>query len=282
MGMISVVTSIAKQTEKIGVDFPDDFTVDGLRYCGKCRTQKQCRIEIGGNRMVVRCLCTCENREIEKKKEILAREEARMKIDALRMGGISDKGLRNCRFENATNSALIEKCLRYAEHWETAMEENVGMLFWGGTGGGKTYAAACIANALIDRGVPALITSFPRILAAGFDEREELLKKIKKFPLLVLDDLGAERETEAALETVYAVIDERYKSGKPLIVTTNLPLKEIQEPKDMTHKRIYDRILEMCTPVFAPKSEYRKNGASRKMEIAKFILRGEKDGVDDN
>ena len=51
-------------------------------------------------------------------------------------------------------------------------------------------------------------------------------------PLLILDDFGMERGTEYGLEQVYSVIDSRYRSGKPLIATTNLTLEELQHPQD--------------------------------------------------
>lgn len=270
--MLGYIDALAKRSAAVREE--GDYERNGLLYCGKCNTPKECRIDLGGALRIVGCACDCKNKLYEEKRERDRQEEERLKIDSLRLTGIADKGLRNCRFENADSSALIEKCKRYAERWDDVRSENMGMLLWGDTGGGKTYAAACVANAVIDKGHPAMITSFPRILAAGFDEREELLQKIRKFSLLVLDDLGAERETEAALETVYAVIDERYKSGKPLIVTTNLHLKEIQEPKDVAHRRIYDRVLEMCTPVLVQKAAYRTSKASHKMRMAKEIFGG--------
>ena len=49
--------------------------------------------------------------------------------------------------------------------------------------------------------------------------------------------------TEYGLEQVYNVIDSRYRSGKPLIVTTNLTLDSLQNPLDTAHARIYDRLI---------------------------------------
>ena len=69
-----------------------------------------------------------------------------------------------------------------------------------------------------------------------------------QLPLLIIDDFGMERGTEYGLEQVYNVIDSRYRSRKPLIVTTNLTLEELQHPEDTAHARIYDRLLEMCSP----------------------------------
>lgn len=45
------------------------------------------------------------------------------------------------------------------------------------------------------------------------------------------------------------MIDSRYRSGRPLIVTTNLTLEDLQHPEDTAHARIYDRLIEMCSPV---------------------------------
>jgi len=58
-----------------------------------------------------------------------------------------------------------------------------------------------------------------------------------------------ERDTPYVLETVCLIIDERYKSGKPFIITTNLSLQELQNPADLEHGRIYDRIMERYTLV---------------------------------
>ncbi len=47
-----------------------------------------------------------------------------------------------------------------------------------------------------------------------------------------------ERGTEYGLEQVFNVIDSRYRSGKPLIVTTNLTLDDLHNPEDTAHSRI--------------------------------------------
>ena len=94
------------------------------------------------------------------------------------------------------------------------------------------------------------MTNFALILndlAASYKDRNEYISRLCSFPLLILDDFGMERGTEYGLEQVYNVIDSRYRSGKPLIVTTNLTLEELQNPEDTAHARIYDRLTEMCT-----------------------------------
>jgi DNA replication protein DnaC len=48
---------------------------------------------------------------------------------------------------------------------------------------------------------------------------------------------------------MFHVIDSRYRSKKPMIVTTNLTLDELKHPADVAHARIYDRVLERCVPL---------------------------------
>jgi DNA replication protein DnaC len=70
------------------------------------------------------------------------------------------------------------------------------------------------------------------------------------------------------------VIDSRYRSGKPLIVTTNLTLEELQHPQDTAHARIYDRLLKMCAPVRFTGENFRKATAQEKMERLKKLMNG--------
>ena len=78
--------------------------------------------------------------------------------------------------------------------------------------------------------------------------------------------------SEYALEQVYNVVYSRYLSRLPLIITTNLPLAELQAPGDLAHARIYDRVLERCTPVCFSGKNYRKdNAAANKTEAARLL-----------
>ena len=269
--MDAIVDSLARKSAARRE--PGDYTQDGLLYCGHCGTQKQCRISLGAGVRIVGCQCACQIRRFEAERQAERDREMRLRIEHLRASGIRDRNLADCRFETATETEELTKCRRYVERWEEMYAQNNGLLLWGNTGNGKTYAAACIANALIARGIPALITSFPRILNAGWDKRE-IAEQMHQYPLLVIDDLGAERESDYALETVYMVIDERYKARKPLIVTTNLTLEEICKPTSMDYQRIYDRILEMCVPVVFQGGSIRRKAANEKLRRAREALDG--------
>ena len=271
MNVDALIDSIAKKAEPVR-DLVD-YEKDGLLYCGHCNTPKQCRIPIGGGVRLVGCQCACAAREYEAEKKARADREKRLRIETLRADGIRDKSLTACRFDTATMSDEIVKCKRYADAWDDMRRENSGLLLWGNTGNGKTFAAACIANELIDRGIPAMITSFPRILNAGYD-KQEIIEQVHYYPLMVIDDLGAERSSEHTMETVYTVIDERYKSKKPLIVTTNLTLDELCKPKNMDYQRIYDRVIEMCTPLVFKGDNLRRDKANKRLRYVKSVLEG--------
>ena len=237
-------------------------TEDKLLYCGKCRTGKECRVEISGETFTVPCLCKCGEDEWIRKEKNWQEEQRRIRIENLRVSGISDDSLRDVRFEDSDGCENIQKCHAFVDHWDEIKEQNTGLLMSGPVGTGKTYAAACIANALIDRGVPVLMTNFPAILSTSKFEMNELVRKAMEYDLIIVDDLGVERDTEYSSETVYQFIDACYRRKKPMIVTTNLSLKDLRVQEGLRYKRIYDRVLQMCVPMLF-------TGESRRVEIRK-------------
>ena len=274
LNLDGVVSAAAKANPRV----PGDFMQDGLLYCGKCKTPKQCRVTVCGEEHTVPCMCDCREQAAAAEKEADEARQKALRVASLRTSGLMDVSLRPMRFDtdDLRASGYTDKGRRYIANWGTVERDNVGMLLWGNTGTGKTFLAACIANALIDQGVSVMMTSFPRILAAvqGLrpDERAGYLDDLNRYRLLVIDDLGAERQSEYALEIVYNVIDGRYKAQKPLIVTTNTPLIEMQKAPNMDYQRIYDRVLAMCVPIKIDGESRRKGIAAEKMKAVKEIF----------
>lgn len=273
MDFDKIIDALAKRAEaSIGTSI-EDYVKDGLLYCGNCNTKKQVKISVGGNERIVFCLCECE-RQKQNQEEQEEKERRRLiDIKILKTQGISDKSIRDYSFSNADETPNIQKCKKYVEKWKDMYLNNNGLLFWGKPGCGKTYAAGCIANALIENRIPVLVTSFPRILNAGYDKLE-VLKSMRDYDLVIIDDLGVERTSEYALETVYMIIDERYKANKPMIITTNLKYQDIQNPKNIEFARIYDRILGVCVPVLFGEESRRVKQGEDKMKFAKEIFGG--------
>ena len=278
--MLTSLGDIVKQSLESVIDVPAEENAgagdfrdeDGMLCCGVCRKPKEARIELFGIMRTVPCACACRMAEWDRREEEFKERQRQITIRQLRVNGIQDEGLWNRRFEGAEMTPQLERCKYYADHFKEFKAENIGMIFCGPVGNGKTFAAACIANALIDRGIPVLVTSFPRILNSGY-EKNDLVREAQAFDLVIIDDLGTERQSEYALETVYYFLDERYKSGKPIIITTNLGKSDLENPKNMDYKRIYDRVLEMCLVMTFPQKDRRREMAEEKSRRAKELMK---------
>lgn len=191
--------------------------------------------------------------------------------------GLQDRHLYNYTFANDNGqNPLMEKARAYVDGWDKAYTSNTGLLLFGDVGTGKSFFAGCIANALLDRDVSVMMTNFPTILSrlTGMfpEERIDYIDSIGRYDLLILDDLGVERNTSYAMEQMFQVVDRRYRSCKPLIVTTNLSLEQMKNAPDVEHSRIYGRILEYCAPILFSGKDMRKNNADTTKTTAREIL----------
>lgn len=211
-------------------------------------------------------------------------EQAEFRIELRDMwakdGIACPNGLRHTfREDDRARPEVSDLCLRYVEHWDQALEHGLGMLFYGSVGTGKSFYASAIAAALQDRSVKVAVTNLPRMLNVlqGARARNEVLDRLSCYKLLVLDDLGVERESAWAAEQCYAVLDARYQSGLPLIVTTNLTMEDLERPESMQHRRIYDRVLEMCgdIPVKLTGQSRRTARRKEKQTLARALLLGQ-------
>lgn len=265
--MDKLIEKLAKTERSAG-----DYTgPDGLLYCGKCRTPKQKLQSFpaeGGSikEIAVRIPCRCQREAAE-----AARAQDELAQFKLHMASLWDDGIscpNGLRYHFAEDDRQQPKvsaaCRRYTERWEEMRTENIGILFFGSIGTGKTFFASCIGNGLLAKLVPVAVTNFPRLLnlLQGSQEKQKLLDRLSVYKLLIIDDLGVERDSSFAAEQVFNVIDARASSKLPLIVTTNLTLEELEHPASMQYARIYDRILELC-PV-----RFKMTGASRRVENA--------------
>jgi len=205
----------------------------------------------------------------------------RQRLQERRREAFGEAGaLQDYRFDNDNGSVRqLEQARRYVEHWKQMQEQNLGLLFWGKPGTGKTFAAGCIANALLETEgmhVPTVkMTTFGTILnklpGMTAQDKEWYLRSFLSCDLLILDDFGTERQTDYAREQIFHIIDGRYLSCRPLIVTTNLSLQELKHPKDLAQARICDRILELCVPVCFDGESLRQDRAKERMRLYKEI-----------
>lgn len=240
-----------------------DYVEDGLLYCGKCHTPKQCRVELFGQIRTPMCLCKCEQDKRDAEEAERKREEFAKHIKSLKKMGFPDVEMSRWTFDrdDRSNEKISTVAENYVDNFLEMKRRGKGLLFYGSVGTGKTFISACIANALIDRGHPCLVTNFARLcntISGMYEGKQQYIDGLDKFHLLVIDDLASERDTEYMGEIVQNIIDARYRAGLPLIITTNLTSDELKHPAEMRKQRIYSRLFEMCIPVEVKGKDRRK------------------------
>lgn len=223
---------------------------DGLLHCCACHRATQVVVEFLGITKTVRCVCDCIVKELQAEEERKRREE----FDRKRRLCFEQTNMAEWTFshDDRKNEKLSDAMRNYTDKFPEFMRMGKGLLLFGTVGTGKTYYAACIANSLIDKGYSVLMTNFARLtnkIQGMYEGKQEYIDSLNDFDLLIIDDLGAERKSEYMQEMVFNIIDSRYRSGLPMIITTNLTADEIKKPQEVSFKRIYDRILERCIPI---------------------------------
>ena len=117
-------------------------------------------------------------------------------------------------------------------------KQNENLLITGSCGSGKTHIAIAMLREMIRGGKRNLMfRSVPELmleLRNSFDDmsdmnEEEIIGEHTMYHCLVLDDLGAEKFSEYAVQCLYLIIDRRLNLGKRTIITTNLSVEEINE-----------------------------------------------------
>lgn len=126
-----------------------------------------------------------------------------------------------------------------------------GTYLWGLPGRGKTYAAAAAVRMAVMAGWDARLVTAKALLdavKAEWDGGEKgTIHRAERYRLLALDDLGVERPTEWAMETITGLIDARVASGLPTIVTSNFSLGELRDRwGGMPGMRIASRLGGAC------------------------------------
>lgn len=246
---------------------------DGFLHCAVCNDKVQTDVDVFGTTRRVRCICRCRTAEREAEKEKERQQENQRK----RMVCFSETNMIDWTFENddRKNPKISDAMIRYADNFPQFLKEGKGLLLHGSVGTGKTYLAACIANRLIDNGYSALMTNFARItnkIQGMYDGKQEYIDSLNRYSLLVIDDLGAERKSEYMQETVFNIIDSRYRAGLPFIITTNLTTDELTKSQDVGYSRIYDRIIERCFPVSVSGQSRRRASVKETYSATKDIL----------
>ncbi|HEU0024402.1 MAG TPA: ATP-binding protein [Thermoleophilaceae bacterium] len=126
---------------------------------------------------------------------------------------------------------LVRHVRRFLTEIEPNLDSGSGLWFHGTVGTGKTTLALLVAKAARDAGRSVAIYSVPLLFAElrdtfGDDSEDShlaLFRRLSEVDLLVLDDLGAERQTEWVLEQLFSLVNERWQDERSIVVTSNVP-----------------------------------------------------------
>lgn len=149
----------------------------------------------------------------------------------------------------AENANAFEVIKEYASNVVENLNQGLGLIIKGPVGTGKTTAAiAIMKEAIKHKKSPyfiSMISLLDKLMSfRDQEERYEFEQRIQNCPLLVLDDLGGEyigknKDDSWMLKRIMSIIAERHQRSKSIIITTNLPIKELAERYD---QRAIDRI----------------------------------------
>lgn len=226
------------------------YTVEN---CKECQYIQQLYDVYSSKNAYLKC------KKYEKYKRLLSANR-RTKI-LLRNSGLG-KRFEGRRFETFNVSGdtkqAFDACVKFCD---TFSEDSKGIRLVGTYGCGKTHLAAAIIHRLAENGIGGVFVVVPELLRAirksynqPGEDTEKLMGAAEEAPLLVLDDLGAEKPSDWVREQLYVIINRRYENMLPTIVTTNCSTQELV---DRIGQRTVSRLIEMTTPYKITAKDYR-------------------------
>lgn len=138
----------------------------------------------------------------------------------------------------------------FADNFAYQCRTGPWLLFMGNVGSGKSHLCAAIINQVIRAGHTALFTKMPRLLREVKDtfsrdsevSQSEIITRLGEIELLVIDEVGIQFGTDTERMILYEILDLRYESMVPVILTTDIT--ELKTLEKLLGERIIDRLFE--------------------------------------
>ncbi len=170
---------------------------------------------------------------------------------------IKDASFKNIYKDDKARVPIIKYFKEFMDHYEDS-EKPKGVYLNGSFGSGKTYLVACLFNEMARRGVRSILVYYPEFLvnlkSSFSDDFEEKRDCVKKVPLLLLDDIGAENTSSWSRDEVLGpILQYRMENHLPTFFTSNLTIEELEEALATTSsgvdkvkaRRIIERIKQL-------------------------------------
>ncbi len=196
-----------------------------------------------------------EHREREERRAEESREEHRRERVARNRAnaGIPARFTR-CTFANYVASSpeqqhALSTIQAYAERFKEAKAAGNNLVLIGNHGNGKTHlGGGALPNHLLDAGYEVIYIQLIELIRAiratwrrdAEKSESEVIAKFRNIDLLILDEVGVSFNTENERNTLFDVLDGRYRDGRPTVLISNLNADAL---KQSLGERLYDRLV---------------------------------------
>jgi DNA replication protein DnaC len=157
-----------------------------------------------------------------------------------------------------TEAAEYAEATRLIWRWGQEPHGAPWLVIAGGYGSGKSTRGALALRDRAEQGFVGLYVAVPDLLAklrtgVADGNVEAYIEGFRAAPVLFLDDLGVEKDTDWTHEVLFRILDHRFAQRAATIVTTNA------NPDDLHDGRLADRLMShtMCVRVAANWPSYR-------------------------
>lgn len=233
--------------------------------CGQEVEETELVIPVGprkGETIIANYGCKCADIELARRSvELNKRLKSKKMQHFFDENSLVNKSLQKATLENyePTSDELLQ-AKQQITHYINNFDGTSNLLLHGTYGTGKSHLSISVTKKLTERGHSCLFLSLPKLLTKirdtynnGNITEDKLLENIQSVDLLVLDDLGAEQQTEWSTTKLFEVMDSR--SGKSTIYTTNLSSKELRQ---QMNDRNFSRLMENTEIIIMNGKDYRR------------------------
>ncbi|WP_236207438.1 ATP-binding protein [Pseudomonas tohonis] len=160
------------------------------------------------------------------------------------------KDFASYRAANKRQASALAVCRQYAEQFRDNYEAGRCLLLVGHVGTGKTHLASAISDFVIRElnamAVYRTLYSLMQYVKGSFDSAStyteaQAYENLTSPHLLVIDEIGATKQTEFEQATLFNVINGRYEQNKPTVIISNLMPSELEKALG---DRVMDRLRE--------------------------------------
>jgi DNA replication protein DnaC len=214
-------------------------------------------------------MCECENKQYLQEREAFRAIQERDLIERRRStcfhGNYAMYDSKFSQDDGKGDRNVFNIFRNYADNFETALTENHGLLIYGNVGSGKTFAAACITNQVLENGYTAYFTNFAEIKNNlwNVENKQAFINDVCSYDLLVIDDFGTESKSSYTSEIVTNIFDTRVNKQKPMILTSNFTPEQLKKCGEIEYQRIISRVLGNCMAIKYVGDDRRNIGRTR-------------------